>query len=66
MIIIDKACNIGEGEYQRCYIHLEDRNLCLKISKPREEEDPRISGELKYYKKIQKNLTILFLPGIMV
>jgi len=68
MIEVKEEDYIGEGEFQKCYVHPNNKNLCIKIMKPREGVVPRISSETKYYNKIQKkikvNLNILFLHDI--
>ncbi len=60
MIEISDEHYIGEGGFQKCYIHPNDGNLCVKISKPRIRKNARIEGELKYYSKIQKKDTTKF------
>lgn len=54
MIEIPEGNFIGEGGFQKCYIHPFDRNLCLKIEKEIHRDEPRIEREIQYYKKIQK------------
>jgi len=54
MIVLEEGSFIGEGGLQKCYVHPNDENLCLKIVK--EKEHPklfRLDEEIKYYKKNQ-------------
>ena len=44
---------IGEGVYQKCYMHPDNDSLCVKISK-QDIETTRLSNEINYWKKISK------------
>ncbi|MCT4591241.1 MAG: YrbL family protein [Carboxylicivirga sp.] len=62
MIKIDENKYIGRGQFQKCYVHPENENICLKIKVDPNHVDPRVDREIKYYKKIQKkaaNLSFL-------
>jgi len=54
MIEIEEKHYIGQGKLQKCYIHPDNDNLCLKIKIKEQYENPRVNREVKYYKKIQK------------
>ncbi len=54
MIEIEEKHYIGQGKLQKCYIHPDNDNLCLKIKINEQYENPRVNREVKYYKKIQK------------
>ena len=53
MIKIGNEHFIAEGEYQKCYRHPSNQNLCVKISK-KNIETSRLAYEIKYCKKISK------------
>ena len=54
MVLLDKEEDyIAEGMYQVCYRHPEDKNTCIKISKPNAVIQ-RVEKELKYYKQLNK------------
>ncbi len=61
MVIINEKDYIGKGGFQKCYIHPNNPNLCLKIRLKRTNKDPRVNREIKYYKKIQKNKALPFI-----
>ena len=54
MITIQEKYYIGEGKFQRCYVHPNNDNLCLKTKIDEQHQDPRVDREIKYYKKIQR------------
>ena len=54
MIHIQEHHYIGKGGFQKCYIHPENDQLCLKIKIDKNHKDPRVDREIRYYKKIQK------------
>lgn len=52
MVILDKERDyIAEGMYQVCFRHPENKNTCIKISKP-DAIIQRVEKELKYYKQL--------------
>ncbi|WP_033958124.1 YrbL family protein [Psychroserpens jangbogonensis] len=53
MIEIKDNHFIAEGVYQKCYIHPENKNLCIKVSK-QELSTSRLLYEINYFKKISK------------
>lgn len=53
MIEIKDKHFIAEGVYQKCYLHPENENLCIKISK-QELSTSRLLYEINYFKKISK------------
>ena len=59
MIKIKEEYYIGQGTYQKCYIHPDNNNLCLKIRKNVRSNKFRIDQEIQYYKKIQKKNTAI-------
>jgi len=60
MIQINETEYIGEGAFQKCYIHPDNENICLKI-KINRHKDPRVEREIKYYKKIQNKNKLPFI-----
>lgn len=63
MIEIKEEHYITKGNLQKCYIHPENDDLCIKIRLNEQEIDPhyntvrynnRFNDEIKYYKKVQK------------
>jgi len=61
MIKIEEKFYIGQGSFQKCYVHPDNNNLCLKLRKNKHPNKFRIDQEIKYYKKIQKNTVLPFL-----
>ena len=59
MIEIKEKNYIGQGTYQKCYIHPDNDNLCLKIRRNIRSNKSRVNQEINYYKKIQKRNTEL-------
>jgi len=53
MINIANEHFIGEGTFQKCYKHPNNKDLCIKISKDN-IKDTRLGNELKYHKRISK------------
>ncbi len=54
MIILNKERDyIAEGMYQICYKHPENKDVCIKISKPNAIIQ-RVEKELKYYKQLNR------------
>ena len=54
MINITKEHYINQGAFQKCYVHPENKNLCVKIKIDENHKDLRVDREIEYYKKIQK------------
>lgn len=54
MITIEEKYYIGKGTYQKCYVHPENSNLCLKLRRNVRSNKYRIDQEIEYYKKVQK------------
>ena len=54
MINIPEKNYINKGAFQKCYVHPENKNLCIKIKIDENHKDLRVNREIKYYKKIQK------------
>jgi hypothetical protein len=61
MIQIEEKHYIGKGGLQKCYIHPDNDNICLKIKIKKHNKIPRVNREIKYYKKIQKKFEIPFI-----
>ncbi|QXP59475.1 YrbL family protein [Olleya sp. HaHaR_3_96] len=59
MIKIGEKDYIGQGTFQKCYIHPDNNNFCLKIRKNVHSNKFRIDQEIQYYKKIQKRNTTI-------
>lgn len=63
MIIIKEEDFIAEGSSQKCYVHPEDINLCIKVI-TKDIKDTRLGYEINYIKKISnkkfRNLDYLF------
>ena len=59
MIEIEEKYYIGQGTYQKCYVHPNNDNLCLKIKRNVRSNKFRIDQEVQYYKKIQKKFASL-------
>lgn len=53
MIQLDPKDYIAEGEIRKCYVHPDNKNLCLKVPKP-EVTQKYIQKELDYFHKIRK------------
>jgi len=51
---------MGRGAFQKCYIHPNNENLCIKISDPTTGDKTRFSSEMKYYNKIKNRDTSKF------
>ena len=63
MIIITEKEFFSEGKSRKCYIHPQNRNLCIKVIKASCENTNFLEDEIKYYRKIQernKNYTLTF------
>ncbi len=54
MIQIEDKHYIGKGGFQKCYVHPDNNNICLKVKINEFHKDPRVNREVDYYKKIQK------------
>lgn len=54
MLFIDENQYISEGKTRKCYLHPNDKNLCIKIMKPLHTGVKFLNKEIKYYNKIQK------------
>ena len=55
MINICEKYYIDKGALQKCYIHPENENLCIKVKIDENHKDhTRVDREVQYYKKIQK------------
>lgn len=52
MIELGKAEFIGKGEHKACYVHPEDKNICIKV--PYSLPDVDIEKELKYRSILKK------------
>lgn len=63
MIIIKDEDFIAEGSSQKCYVHPEDINLCIKVI-TKDIKDTRLGYEINYTKKVSSkrlnNLDYLF------
>jgi len=53
MIIIKEEDFIGEGGFQKCYAHPNDKNFCIKVI-TKDINTTRLGYEIKYIKKISK------------
>lgn len=53
MIKIKETDYIGKGNFQKCYMHPENKNLCIKIKIDENCKNIRVERELLYYEKIQ-------------
>lgn len=54
MVTLSENDYFGKGSFQKCYVHPNDPNLCLKVKTDKNLIDPRVDREIAYYKKIQK------------
>lgn len=63
MIEINEKDFIGEGGFQKCYVHPEDEKLCIKIA-TKDLNNTRLGQEISYTSKVSrrkfKNLKHLF------
>ncbi len=61
MIQIEDKHYIGKGTFQKCYVHPNNNDICLKIKIDKHHQDPRVNREINYYKKIQKKADLSFI-----
>jgi len=54
MIEIKEENYFGKGEFQKCYIHPNNDNLCIKIKTNNNPNNKRVEIELEYFLRIQK------------
>lgn len=59
MIQIEEKHYIGKGKLQKCFVHPDNENICLKINI--DQKNPRVKREINYYNKIQKKFEIPFI-----
>jgi len=54
MITLDETMFIGKGRVRRCYVHPEDKNLCIKVGNNQERAKRSIKREINYFKRLKK------------
>ncbi len=54
MINIDKSNMFGKGNHRECYIHPDNKNLCIKIVVDDSLSDRQNQREQKYYRHLEK------------
>lgn len=63
MINIDKSSFFGKGHHRECYVHPEDKNLCIKIVVDGNHNSPQMLREKQYYKHLEnRNICWDMLP----
>ncbi len=60
MLDLKEKFYIGKGDFQKCFIHPDNSNLCVKIKIDDNHKNDRVNKEVKYYEKIQNKRSKYF------
>ncbi len=60
MLILKEEHYIGEGDFQKCYVHPNNQNLCIKVKIKGNDSHNRVEKEIKYYERIQNKRSNYF------
>ncbi|MGJ8676856.1 MAG: PhoP regulatory network protein YrbL [Akkermansiaceae bacterium] len=54
MVYLDGKSMLGKGHHRECYIHPDDKTLCIKVIVDGSDDAPQTKREINYYKHLQR------------